>query len=224
MVKPPIPDTKKRGRPRSEQVELAILRAATELLLERGLAAMTIEDVAERAGVGKASIYRRWPSKGTLALDAFLAEFLSSQPVPDTGSLEGDLLAALRAWVRTVRGTPTGRALVGLIGQAQDDPELAVAWRHGVANRIRAQHRQIIERAVARGEIPAASDPDILIDMVYGPAYHRLLHGHLPLTDNFVRQVVTMVVTGARCGGATPLPTRRTSKTAAPGVDRDTPV
>jgi AcrR family transcriptional regulator len=193
-----------RGRPRSEQVESAILRAAAALLLEHGLAAMTIEDVAERAGVGKASIYRRWSTKGTLALDAFLAEFLSAQPPPDSGSLEGDLLAALRAWVRTVWGTPAGRALTGLIAQAQHDPELAVGWREHVVNPARAQHRGIIERAVARGEIPEASDPDVLIDLLYGPAYHRLLNGHLPLSDTFVRQVAAMVAAGAKAGAAIP--------------------
>ena len=108
MGAPAIPGVMKRGRPRSEQVERAILRAAGDLLTEHGLAAMTIEDVAARAGVAKTSIYRRWSTKGTLALDAFLADFLGSQPLPDTGNLENDLTAALRAWVRTVRGTPTG--------------------------------------------------------------------------------------------------------------------
>src|ERR1700735_3000364 len=100
-----------RGRPRSQRVEQAILRAAAELLLERGLAAMTIEDVADRAGVGKASIYRRWPTKGTLALDAFLDSFLAQQPRVDTGALEEDLAEALTLWSAAVVGTPTGRAL-----------------------------------------------------------------------------------------------------------------
>ena len=89
-----------RGRPRSEQADRAIMAAALELLAERGLAGMSIEEVAARAGVGKATIYRRWSSKGALALDAFLAEFEQQQPLPDTGSLRGDLAAELRAWVR----------------------------------------------------------------------------------------------------------------------------
>jgi AcrR family transcriptional regulator len=202
MTAPTVPSGAKGGRPRSEQVERAILRAAAELLGERGLEAMTIEDVAARSGVGKASIYRRWSTKGTLALDAFLAEFLGSQPLPDTGNLEGDLTAALRAWVRTVKGTPTGRALTGLVAQAQSDPDLAVAWRERVVGPIRSQHRQIIERAIARGEIPASSDVEVMIDLLYGPAYHRLLQGHLPLTDRFVRRVVAMIVAGAKAGAA----------------------
>ncbi|MDR0343309.1 MAG: TetR/AcrR family transcriptional regulator, partial [Nocardiopsaceae bacterium] len=98
----------RRGRPRSEQADRAILTAAADLLAERGLAGMPIEEVAARAGVGKATIYRRWPSRGALALDAFQAEFAGQQRLPDTGTLHGDLLAALRSWVRAVTRTRAG--------------------------------------------------------------------------------------------------------------------
>src|SRR6266446_6100976 len=104
-----------RGRPRSQEADRAILTATADLLAERGLAAMSIEEVAARAGVGKTTIYRRWPSKGLLALDAFVASFREEQPQPDTGTLRGDLLAALRAWVRAVTHTPMGPMLTGLI-------------------------------------------------------------------------------------------------------------
>src|ERR1700676_1081643 len=114
----------RRGRPRSEHSHRAILDAANALLDERGLADLTIDEVAQRAGVGKATIYRRWPSKGTLVFEAFSADFLARQPLPDTGSLRADLLAALRGWVKTVRGTVTGRTLVGLIAEVQRDPGL----------------------------------------------------------------------------------------------------
>src|ERR1700685_2595212 len=86
-----------RGRPRSEAADRAILRAATELLAERGLAGMSMEEVAARAGVGKATVYRRWRSRGALALDAFMSEFRSQLPLPRTGSLRDDLYSALRA-------------------------------------------------------------------------------------------------------------------------------
>src|SRR6185437_13353096 len=76
-----------RGRPRSQEADLAILTATVGLLAERGLAAMSIEEVAARAGVGKTTIYRRWPSKGLLALDAFVDSFREEQPLPDTGTL-----------------------------------------------------------------------------------------------------------------------------------------
>jgi len=92
-----ISDPNWRGRPRSEEVEQAILNAAARLLTERGLQGLTIEEVASLAKVGKTSIYRRWPSKGILALEAFLIEFLPLLPPVDTGSLTGDLNAALSA-------------------------------------------------------------------------------------------------------------------------------
>ena len=186
----------KRGRPRSKEADSAILRAATALLAERGLGGMSIEEVAARAGVGKATIYRRWPSRGALALDAFLAEFLGQQPTPDTGTLRGDLLAALRAWVRSVTQTSAGPMLAGLIAEAQQDAGLAAAWRDRVVEPIRAQHAVMIDRAIARGEIPARTDKDVVLDMLYGPAYHRLLHGHRPLTEKFARQVVDLLVSG----------------------------
>lgn len=184
----------KRGRPRSEQADQAILAAAAGILAERGLGGMSIEEVASRAGVGKATIYRRWASRGALALDAFLVEFRSQQPLPQTGSLRGDLLAALRAWIRTVTRTSVGPTLAGLIAEAQRDPELAAAWRERVVERLRSQHRIMLDRAVERGEIPADTDYEVVLDLLFGAAYHRLLQGHQPLTDKFARQVVDLVV------------------------------
>src|SRR5580692_8228821 len=100
-----------RGRPRSAEADRAILAATADLLAERGLAAMSIEEIAARAGVGKATIYRRWSSKGLLALDAFVDSFREQQPQPDTGTLRGDLIAALTSWVRAVTETSMGPML-----------------------------------------------------------------------------------------------------------------
>jgi AcrR family transcriptional regulator len=185
-----------RGRPRSQEADRAILTAAAELLADRGLAAMSIEEVAARAGVGKTTIYRRWPSKGLLALDAFVASFLAAQPLPDTGTLRGDLIAALHAWVRAVTQTPMGRVLTGLIAEAQHDPELRGAWRDRVIEPLRAQHRIMLERAIDRGEIPASVDQDVVLDLFFGAAEHRLLLGHLPMTAAFIAEVVDVILSG----------------------------
>ena len=186
----------RRGRPRSKHADSAIMRAATDLLAERGLGRMSIEEIASRAGVGKATIYRRWPSRGALVLDAFVADFLARQPLPDTGTLRGDLLTALRAWIRSVTHTSAGPMLTGLIAEVQQDRALAVAWRDRAVKPIRAQHAIMLDRAISRGEIPADTDHDVVIDLLFGPAYHRLLHGHQPLTDQFARQVVDLIVAG----------------------------
>src|SRR2546428_6377891 len=117
----PIPTPPKRGRPRSGRTEKAILQAASEMVTSSGLAEMTIEGVAERAGVGKASIYRRWPSKGALAFDAVVDGILATQPTPDTGSLEGDLAHVAANWVRLANVRRGGRAVANFIAEVQSD-------------------------------------------------------------------------------------------------------
>jgi AcrR family transcriptional regulator len=198
-----VPDTAApRGRPRSPEADRAILVATVELLAERGLGAMSIEEIAARAGVGKATIYRRWPSKGLLALDAFVASFAAQQPLPDTGTLRGDLTAALRAWVRAVTVTPMGSVLAGLIGEAQHDPSLRAAWRDRVLEPLRRRHRIMLDRAVARGEISASVDQEVVLDLFFGAAQHRLLLGHLPLDDTFVVDVVDVILDGILAGSS----------------------
>ena len=190
-----------RGRPRSAEADRAILTATVELLADRGLAAMSIEEVAARAGVGKTTIYRRWPSKGLLALDAFVTSFREEQPLPDTGTLRGDLVAALQAWVRAVTQTPMGPMLTGLIAAAQYDPELRGAWRDRVLEPLRTQHRIMLDRAIARGEIPADVDREVVLDLFFGAAEHRLLLGHLPMSDDFIASVVDVILTGIERSG-----------------------
>jgi AcrR family transcriptional regulator len=211
-----IPVERKRGRPRSRSTEKAILKAAGEIVLASGLAEMTIEGVAERAGVGKASIYRRWPSKGALAFDAVVDGILATQPTPDMGSLEGDLTHVAEFWVRLANLERGGRAVAHFIAEAQSDPDLAVAWRERFVNPIRKARRPIIERAIARGEIPAGSDPDLIMDLLFGPLYHRYLNGHLPLDEAFARGVARMVAAGALNGAAAlsslPVPARGSGK------------
>lgn len=185
-----------RGRPRSQEADRAILTATVDLLAEHGLAAMSIEEVAARAGVSKATIYRRWPSKEPLALDAFVASFRAELPLPDTGTLRGDLLAALHAWVRTVTQTPMGSMLTGLIAAAQHDPELRGAWRDRMLEPLRRRRRIMLEQAIARGEIAPSVDQEVVLDLLFGAAEHRLLLGHLPLTDEFIADVVDVILAG----------------------------
>jgi len=198
MNEPAVPVPAQRGRPRSERSHRAIVDAANQLLEERGFVDLTMDEVALRAGVSKATIYRRWPTKGMLVFEAFSADFLARQPLPDVGSLRGDLLAVLRGWIKTVKGTVTGRTLVGLIAEVQRDPGLAEIWRDRFVGPVRAQHRVVIERAVDRGEVAAGSDPDVLLDLLFGAGYHRLLQSHLPLSDRFAQAVVDTLVSGVR--------------------------
>jgi len=190
-------ETRPRGRPRSEKARTAILAAAIELLLEQGLHAMSMDDVAQRAGVSKATIYRWWPSKELLALDALATAWAPTPATQrDTGSLRGDLLAGFRSWLRQLKQRPYGRVIAGLVAQAQTDPEFAQQYREHFVQPRRAATRHILLRAIDRGEIPADTNLDVTLDLLYGPIYHRLLHGHAPLTDRFAQQVIDTVITG----------------------------
>jgi AcrR family transcriptional regulator len=186
-----------RGRPRSEKAHQAILDAAAELLLARGLSDVSMEAVAERAGVSKATIYRWWPTKETLALDALYTKWAEARPQSrDTGSLRGDLLALLRPWARLASSRPYGRVIAALITEAQTDPVFAAEYRRRVVEPRRDQARAIFRRAIERGEIPPDTSIEVAVDLLYGPLYHRLLHGHAPLNDRFTQDVIDMALSG----------------------------
>jgi AcrR family transcriptional regulator len=192
-----------RGRPRSQQAHRAILAAAAELLLARGLSAVSMDAVAERAGVSKATIYRWWPTKEALALDALYTEWAAARPSPrDTGSLRGDLLSLLRPWAKLAGSRPYGRVIAALLTEAHSDPVFAEEYRNRVVGPRRDQARAIFSRAVERGEIPQEIKVDVALDLLFGALYHRLLHGHAPLTDRFVRDAVDMTLNGIQPGSA----------------------
>jgi AcrR family transcriptional regulator len=186
-----------RGRPRSEKAHKAVLDAAAELLLAHGLSAVSMDAVAERAGVSKATIYRWWPTKETLALDALYTEWATVQPDPrDTGSLRGDLLSLLRPWVRLVRSRPYARVITALLTEVHTDPAFAAEYHRRLVEPRREQARAVLRRAIERGEIPASTNIEVAVDLIYGPLWHRLLHGHAPLNDRFTQDVVEMALNG----------------------------
>jgi AcrR family transcriptional regulator len=197
-----ITETNRPGRPRSEKARNAILRAAAELLLAHGLAEVSMDAVAERAGVSKATIYRWWPAKEALALDTLYEESAQNRPpVRDTGTLRGDLLSLLQPWARLVSSHPYGRLIAALITKAQTDPAFGEQYRARFVQPRRDEARTILRRAIERGEIPADTKIEIGLDLLYGPLYHRLLHGHAPLDDAFVREVVDITLAGLAARG-----------------------
>lgn len=194
---PTLDTVTRRGRPRSEAGKQAILHAAFTLLGEQGLPATSMDAIAEKAGVGKATIYRWWKSKAMLALDALAAEWSAPGPsARPTGTLRGDLLALVRPWVKRTADGGSARILVGLIAAAQNDPVFAQAYRTRFVEPRRDQARQALRLAIANGEIAADTDLDVATDLLWGPLYHRLLHGHAPLTDRFARAAVNAALTG----------------------------
>ena len=191
------PQAPSRGRPRSEKAHKAILAAAAELLLARGLAAVSMDAVAERAGVSKATIYRWWPKKEILALDMLLTEWSAVTPAQyESGALRSDLRALLLAWTRLVTSRPYGRVAAALIAEARTDPAFSAEYQRRILEPRRDQARMIFAQAVSRGEIVPETKVEVAIDLLYGPLYHRLLHGHAPLDDEFVDDIVDMALRG----------------------------
>lgn len=147
--------------------------AARQLLRSRGYAAMTMEAVAARAGVGKATIYRRWPSKGALALEVLL-EFQDFGPAPDTGTTKGDLVAIVRG-VNTGLAHPTAAAVIpGLATDLARDPILAEAFRDRFVLPRRGSVAGAIDRAIQRGDLPTDVDEELLIDLLSSPLFYRI--------------------------------------------------
>ena len=182
------------GRPRSESVRRAILAAAIEELQENGYAGLTIERIATRAGAGKQTIYRWWPSKADVVLDALLDVVAAKISVPDKGSLSADLTAFLVATFRQRNQRPI---LVGLMAETLLDPVFAEQFRDRFLFGRRAALRGVLDRAAGRGEIRADVDIDLLIDIVYGVLWYRLLLDHAPLSEAAGRQLAALVVRAA---------------------------
>ena len=161
------------GRPRSEASHHAIIEATLELLIEAGYGSLTMEGVRARAGVGKATIYRRWSSKEELVRDAIV--FLHHAfDTPDTGSLRGDF-GALAMAVRASASRGGATLMPRLLGEAVNDPELFAIFRANLVEPRRAALRTVLERAVARGEIRDDVDVELMIDLFAGPPVYRLL-------------------------------------------------
>jgi AcrR family transcriptional regulator len=186
----------RRGRPRSETARHAILEAAAELLMARGLAAMNMGTVAARAGVSKATIYRRWRTKELLALDAlFHAWSEGVPPARSTGHLRADLFSVLRPWVKLLRTRPYGHVIAALIAEAHTNAGFAEVYRTRFVFPRREQARGIFRQALEHSNTEASeTDIDLALDLLYGPIYHRLFHGHAPLDEQFLHAVIESAV------------------------------
>lgn len=179
-----------RGRRPADQVRADILDAAGRLLLAEGMATFTFERVAELAGASKMTIYKWWPSKGALALDGYFTTVESVLAFPDTGDIEADLIAQMTGFVQLLTETPAGRVIAELIGQAQTDPDLALAYRQRYSGPRRALAVEALTRAMDRGQLRPDLAPEVIIDQLWGACYHRLLLPDQPLTVDFARALV----------------------------------
>lgn len=184
---------------RGAKVRVAVLDATVAELSEQGYAAFSVENVARRAGVHKTTVYRRWPDRDQLIADALADSVAADLPIPDTGSIEGDLRAlatSLASWVKSAGG----RAILAvLLSDAVGLPQPPDALRHIFRDHIRGA-LPIVARAVARGELPRGTDPAEMIKTLVAPIYFRTLVTREPVTSATAEAAAALALTAARAG------------------------
>ena len=183
------------GRPRRPGVEEAVLATTLQLLAARSYGDISMENLAERAGVSRTSIYRRWPSKAAVVAAAVSSLYLDEVEVPDTGSLSEDLVALLSESYRLM-ADGSGRVLERLVRESGQNAELVEVVRSILFARRRL-YATMLNRAIARGELPPEVDQELLLDLLLGPLWFRLLLSGAPITPQAARSVVDLVLQGA---------------------------
>ena len=178
------------GRPRSADADRAILKATVDLLAEEGYGGVTMEGVACRAGVGKATVYRRWPSKSALVVDAVTTCRESGCPPPDTVSARDDLLRFVRAFSDHLRTSDAGRVMPALVAELAHNPELAATFRDGFVQPRRARVLEAVRRGVERGEIRPDVDGELIADGVVALLQHRFLITGMEIDDDLPERVI----------------------------------
>lgn len=194
----------KSGPRRSESSRRAILSAAFELAGEVGYSRLSIEGIAARAGVGKQTIYRWWPSKGAVLFDALLmlSEDAEGIPkLPDTGNLETDLRQVLRATVIEFQDPVYDRVLRALTTEVLHDPELAAAYQTRLEQPMNEHKLRRLKSAQAIGQLPPNLDLELAMDIIWSPIFRRWLLRSGPLTETYVDQVLALALQGIRNEG-----------------------
>lgn len=195
-----VPEPARRpGRRRDESLDEVILDAARALLIERGYDGMTMDAVAERAGAGKATVYRRWSSKAQLTVDSLLcAKQLTIDEVPDTGSLREDLLRIFTIASRMKNDD----LMTGLLTAIRDEPEVrAVFHEQFVAGRVRLA-REVLERARLRGETADGVDLDMVAAVAPAMVHYRKVVAHRPMDAEFAERLIDTIILPLATGRA----------------------
>ena len=190
------PASGERGRRRSERSHRAIVTATRELLVERGYPDVTIEGIAARAGVGKQTIYRWWPSRAALVLEAYLssAEVVTT---PKAGRTVRADVRSLLGWLIAVLREPTGgRVVAGLVADIQHDADLAEGFHRDVVPARREAMLAALERGRARGEIREDADLELAVDALHGAVFYRLLLSGEALDEDFASRLTDQVLEG----------------------------
>jgi AcrR family transcriptional regulator len=188
------PRTRKDASGRSTRERM--LAAASEVLRAEGYTALTMERVAAASGVAKTTLYRHWPTKAALCMDLYLEVAGRELHDPDTGNVADDLKLIVYAVVRLQTQTVAGPAFVGLVAEAQINPDTRAAFLAEFAERRREITRAVLRRAIQRREVRRDVDIDLVIDALGGATTFRLLQGHAPLNRRFAEALVDLLLKG----------------------------
>ena len=185
---------RRRTRGRSARIRAAVLDATVDALVAQGIDRVSIADIAARAGVHETSIYRRWGTKETLIIDALFARTEHDLPIPDTGSLRGDLIAGARSLAELL-SSPIGALIAGASALTVDDPDLAATRDRYWASRF-AFADTIVRRAIERGELPPGVQPRPAMDMLAGALHMRAMLTHEPLEPDLPERLADVALFG----------------------------
>ena len=190
-----IPQRRTKGRPRAQRADRAIVRATLELMAAQGVSDLRMDDVAQRARVGKATIYRRHRSKDELVAAA-IAALVREIGVPDSGSTRDDLLALMQGAVDVYSGSVEAGVMPALVDAMSRNPELARFVREGFLEERRAALRAVLERGVERGDLRRDLDRELALDVLGGPLFYRLLITGGPIDEGLADGVVELILRG----------------------------
>lgn len=186
---------KKPGRPRSESTRKAILDAAWRLLGEQGFKSVTVDGISERAVVSKATIYKWWPNKAAVVIEAYFEASETKLAVPDTGSVRQDLILQVRHLAGFLTGGE-GKYIKEFIAEGQFDPKIAEEYRSRYFNPRRLISKGILEKGAARGELRQGLDAELAIDLLFAPLFYRLLITGEPVEAPFIEMWVDYALGG----------------------------
>jgi AcrR family transcriptional regulator len=190
------PSDRRPGRPRDARVDAAIEDAAARCLAKHGFAGSTVEAIAAEAGVGKAAIYRRWPSREALLIDVASRDMPVIE-VPDTGSLRNDLVAIFTSISKQMHESGPGQILQDVIAESYRQPELRDCFARMIEDR-RQVVTTVVHRAKKRGELKKGIDADLVVDMINGPIFYRKMVALDPADTRYIRNLVDAVLGGVK--------------------------
>lgn len=182
------------------EITTAIRTAVVQELAAVGYGRLSIEAVARRAGVAKTAIYRRWSSKLEMVLELVAGVAEKSLPLPDTGSLRGDIELVLRAAARGLQHPVASQIIPDLLAEASRNPQLGQTLQAALRLNQRDVGELLVRRAIDRGELPAGADPDAAVDLVVGPIYWRLAISRTPLPEAYLSRLAAAAAAAIEVG------------------------